>query len=63
MSSRQRPDGTAGHPENPPPGPLLTPDDLLDLHERLASPDWLSELLALVVDPDHGETRGGLAGA
>jgi hypothetical protein len=30
-----------GHPENPPPGPPLTFDDLLDFHELLESDSWL----------------------
>lgn len=29
------------HPESPPAGTPLTHDDLLDLHELLAQPDWL----------------------
>jgi predicted RNA-binding Zn-ribbon protein involved in translation (DUF1610 family) len=33
------------HPELPPPGPRLTPDDLLDLHLLLASDDWFELLL------------------
>lgn len=36
----------AEHPEQPPPGPPLTRDDLLDLHLLLRRPDWYDELLA-----------------
>lgn len=38
------------HPEDPPEGPALTHDDLLDLHETLAEDHWFEELLALT---DH----------
>lgn len=37
----------AGHPEQPPGGPALTPDDLLDLHELLQREDWFDELVSL----------------
>lgn len=33
------------HPELPAPGPALTRDDLLALHERLARDNWLADLL------------------
>lgn len=32
------------HPEHPTPGPRLTTDDLLDLHELLATDHWFDEL-------------------
>lgn len=32
------------HPEHPRPGPLLTADDLLDLHLLLATDRWFDEL-------------------
>lgn len=35
------------HPESPPDGPVLTRDDLLDLHELLADDRWFEDLLAL----------------
>lgn len=38
----------ATHPENPPGGPPLTYDDLLDLHLYLRRPGWFDELLELV---------------
>ena len=31
------------HPESPSPGPPLSLDDLLELHEQLATDDWLSQ--------------------
>jgi predicted RNA-binding Zn-ribbon protein involved in translation (DUF1610 family) len=34
------------HPEAPRPGPVLTYDDLLDLHFALESDDWFRALLA-----------------
>jgi predicted RNA-binding Zn-ribbon protein involved in translation (DUF1610 family) len=34
------------HPEAPRPGPVLTHDDLLDLHFALESDDWFTTLLA-----------------
>lgn len=37
-----------GHPEHPVPGPALTPDDVLALHELLATDDWFAQLQALV---------------
>lgn len=39
----------APHPEQPPGGPALTVDDLLDLHHLLDADDWLDE----VVSPDR----------
>jgi hypothetical protein len=36
------------HPEQPPPGSPLTPDDLLDLHQLLHTDHWLDELRAAV---------------
>lgn len=35
------------HPEEPPAGPPLTRDDLLDLHLKLSADDWFEELRAL----------------
>ena len=35
------------HPESPPPGPRLTMDDLLDLHQLLETPDWFRCLEAM----------------
>jgi hypothetical protein len=32
------------HPEQPVDGPALTHDDLLELHDRLSTPNWLDEL-------------------
>jgi endogenous inhibitor of DNA gyrase (YacG/DUF329 family) len=32
-----------GHPESPPSGPPFSLDDLLELHELLATDDWLSQ--------------------
>ena len=32
------------HPENPPSGPMLTLDDLIDLHNGLATIDWAAGL-------------------
>lgn len=32
-----------GHPESPPSGPQSSLDDLLELHELLATDDWLSQ--------------------
>jgi len=32
------------HPESPPPGPVLTSDDLLDLHRVMAEEDWFLRL-------------------
>lgn len=37
-------DATEPHPEDPPGGPALTLDDLMDLHELLASTDWFHGL-------------------
>lgn len=34
------PSATEPHPEQPPGGPPLTADDLIDLHELLARDDW-----------------------
>lgn len=34
------------HPEDPPAGPELTHDDLLDLHLLLQRPDWFDRLRA-----------------
>ena len=34
------------HPEAPRPGPVLTHDDLLDLHLALETDDWFTTLLA-----------------
>lgn len=34
------------HPEVPPAGPPLGLDDVLDLHEALAAPDWFERLSA-----------------
>ena len=42
------PDG-AFHPEDPPDGPPLTWDDLLDLHLELECEDWFDELVELTV--------------
>lgn len=36
------------HPERPPSGPPLTPDDLLDLHLLLAEEDWFDQLARAV---------------
>lgn len=36
------------HPEQPPPGPPLTPDDLLDLHLLLGQQDWFDQLARAV---------------
>ncbi|MCC5949042.1 MAG: hypothetical protein JJT89_11355 [Nitriliruptoraceae bacterium] len=33
------------HPEAPRPGPVLTRDDLLDLHLALSGDDWFDQLL------------------
>jgi predicted RNA-binding Zn-ribbon protein involved in translation (DUF1610 family) len=35
------------HPEFPPQGPKLTPDDLLDFHQLLEGDDWFDQLLSL----------------
>ncbi len=35
------------HPEDPAGGPAFTADDLLDLHQKLASDDWFEELQSL----------------
>lgn len=35
------------HPEHPPSGPPLTPDDLLDLHQLLGTADWFHGLEAM----------------
>ncbi len=35
------------HPEAPPPGPRLTHDDLLDLHQLLGTADWFHGLEAM----------------
>lgn len=43
-TSRPSEDET-GHPERPPAGPPLTYDDVLDLHELLATDDWFTYLL------------------
>jgi hypothetical protein len=42
--------GGPGHPEDPPAGPVLDHDDLLDLHLLLDSDRWFEDLLALVGD-------------
>lgn len=34
----------SGHPEDPPGGAPFTPDDVLQLHELLASDDWFAQL-------------------
>jgi hypothetical protein len=34
------------HPENPPPGPALTADDLIELHVLLERENWFDELAA-----------------
>jgi predicted RNA-binding Zn-ribbon protein involved in translation (DUF1610 family) len=39
------------HPESPRGGPPLTPDDLLDLHLKLASGGWFDELASAATDP------------
>lgn len=39
------------HPEDPPGGPALTLDDLLDLHELLREPDWFARLEAVTSRP------------
>ncbi len=39
--------GREPHPELPPGGPALTPDDLLDLHQLLERDDWFERLVAL----------------
>lgn len=36
------------HPESPPGGPPLTPDDLIDLHFLLATEGWFEQLLQTV---------------
>lgn len=36
------------HPEQPPAGPALTHDDLLDLHLALQGDEWFAELLTSV---------------
>jgi predicted RNA-binding Zn-ribbon protein involved in translation (DUF1610 family) len=41
QAARQRPP----HPEAPRPGPVLTHDDLLDLHLALETDDWFATLL------------------
>ena len=41
-------DPRPSHPEVPPAGPALTYDDLLDLHELLASDHWYDELLSAI---------------
>ncbi len=35
------------HPEFPPQGPALTPDDLIDFHQLLETDDWFEQLLSL----------------
>ena len=37
-------------PDSRPPGPPLTPDDLLDLHLLLEEDDWFDRLLELTTD-------------
>jgi hypothetical protein len=34
------------HPENPPAGPGLTADEVIDLHDVLQRPDWFDQLVA-----------------
>lgn len=41
------PAGPAVHPEQPPTGPALTHDDLIDFHHLLERADWFHELEAL----------------
>ena len=36
------------HPESPPAGPMLSRDDVLDLHTALESPGWFADLEATV---------------
>jgi hypothetical protein len=35
------------HPENPPAGPVLTADEIIDLHDVLSHEDWFDELVAV----------------
>jgi hypothetical protein len=35
------------HPENPPAGPALTADDIIELHEVLERTHWFAELLGV----------------
>jgi predicted RNA-binding Zn-ribbon protein involved in translation (DUF1610 family) len=35
------------HPEFPPEGPALTPDDLIDFHQLLQRDDWFEQLVSL----------------
>lgn len=46
------------HPENPPDGPPLTPDDLLDLHLALDRTDWFEYLLE---ESGYDQSPGGVA--
>ena len=46
-------DGRPVHPESPTGGGRLTPDDLLDFHQRLDAADWLDELCT-PADPQPG---------
>ncbi len=32
------------HPESPPAGPPLTPDDLLEMHQLLEQPTWFAQV-------------------
>lgn len=45
---RHEPATPPGHPEVAAEGPAFTPDDLLDLHELLATDDWFDELRDLL---------------
>jgi predicted RNA-binding Zn-ribbon protein involved in translation (DUF1610 family) len=49
VSSPVRP----AHPEHPAPGPVLTFDDLLDLHELLEQDNWFEELARSVREEEH----------
>jgi predicted RNA-binding Zn-ribbon protein involved in translation (DUF1610 family) len=38
---------TPPHPEFPPDGPAITPDDLIDFHQLLETDGWFEELASL----------------
>ena len=44
------------HPESPPPGPVLTRDDLLDFHLALEDVDWL----AAVAETSYSQERSSI---